>query len=205
MIKKTISQIIPNTVMFLLVVGFMAVFTGIFNTANALVGVGIIVVALVGMGKNLTITPVRDFLLLLVTCVGLGACVTLAQENLWLGIPLNFIALFFIGYVMSSDLTKTMVVPFGLLYLFMLYMPVTGQLLTLRFAALACGAVFVMLLQFVVGASKKLPLKRHLISARLRLKSLMSSQAHKIRSTFTQITLPSTPKNIKLSRGERFL
>lgn len=44
----------------------------------------------------------------------------------------------------------------------MLYMPVTGHLLTLRFAALGFGAIFVMGLQYIVWGLKKLTAKKAL-------------------------------------------
>ena len=67
---------------------------------------------------------------------------------------LNFIAMFFIGYVFSYNLRKSIVLPFGLTYLFMLYMPVDGTDIINRIYALVVGTVLIMALQFLFNKNR---------------------------------------------------
>lgn len=162
MVKKIASQIVPNTVMFVLVVAYMAGFTKVFGTANAMAGIGIIILTLVGMTKNMTVHPVRDFIGILLLNLSFGLASHFGADNPWLGIVFNFVILFAIGYFCTADLTKTMVIPYGFLYLFMLYSPVEGHDLVLRYSSLAAGAVFIMLVQFIVWGLKKMGAKKEL-------------------------------------------
>lgn len=148
------KKIITNSIIFVLIVGFISIFSSIFGDNNMLVGVGIATLALVLVERDLTIHPVLNTLKLLLINIGLGIFAYLANANMWLGIPLNFLALFFIGYVFSYNLRKSVVLPFGLIYLFMLYTPVSGTETVSRLLALVVGAFIIMGLQFLFNKNK---------------------------------------------------
>src|SRR3712207_7723725 len=50
----------------------------------------------------------------------------IASKNLFVGIPINFIAMFIIGFLFCYDLKTNLYIPFGLQYLFMLSVPVSN-------------------------------------------------------------------------------
>lgn len=148
------KKIITNTVIFVLIVAFISGFSTMFGDENMLVGVGIITIALVLVERDLTIHPVLNTLKLLGINLMLGGFAYVSQANMWLGIPLNFLALFFIGYIFSYNLRKSVVLPFGLNYLFMLYVPVEGAEITNRILALVVGTFIIMGLQFLFNKNK---------------------------------------------------
>ena len=148
------NKIITNTIIFALIVAFISIFSSVFGDENMLVGVGIITIALVLVERDLTIHPVLNTLKLLGVNLILGGFAYLSQANVWLGIPLNFLALFFIGYIFSYNLRKSVVLPFGLNYLFMLYVPVEGTAAANRILALVIGTIIIMAFQFLFNKNK---------------------------------------------------
>lgn len=148
------KKIISNTIIFVLIIAFISAFSKIFGDVNSLVGVGIATIALVLVERDLTIHPFRNTIKLLAINLGLGVFSFVSHINMWITIPLNLIALFFIGYVFSYNLRKSTVIPFGLLYLFMLYTPIDESLIMGRFLALIIGAFLVMIFQFIFNKNK---------------------------------------------------
>ena len=148
------QKIITNSIIFVLIIAFISGFSAIFGQANTLVGVGIATIALVLVERDLTIHPVLNTVKLLAINLTLGIFAYISHGNMWIGIFLNFIALFFIGYVFSYNLRKSIVLPFGLTYLFMLYMPVEGVDVMNRIYALIIGTFLIMLLQFVFNKNR---------------------------------------------------
>ncbi|MDV4152055.1 FUSC family protein [Clostridium sp. AL.422] len=148
------NKIISNTLIFIFIVGFVNIFKIVFGEGNTLMGVTIITMALVLMEKDLTISPVKNFIKILsVNMFSLLASV-LAVKNIFLGIGLNFIVLFVIGYLFSYDLKKSLVVPFGLQYFFMLFFPAHGYVLYNRVLSLIFGTFFIMAIQLIVNRDK---------------------------------------------------
>lgn len=148
------QKIITNSIIFVLIIAFISGFSAIFGDANTLVGVGIATIALVLAERDLTIHPILNTLKLLVINLTLGIFAYISHGNIWIGVFLNFIALFFIGYVFSYNLRKSIVLPFGLTYLFMFYMPVEGVDVMNRMYALIVGTFLIMLLQFVFNKNR---------------------------------------------------
>ena len=148
------QKIITNSIIFVLIIAFISGFSAIFGDANTLVGVGIATIALVLVERDLTIHPILNTLKLLVINLSLGIFAYISHGNIWIGVFLNFIALFFIGYVFSYNIRKSIVLPFGLTYLFMFYMPVEGVDVMNRMYALIVGTFLIMLLQFVFNKNR---------------------------------------------------
>lgn len=151
MLKKVVS----NTILFIGIVTFVIVFKTIFGEANTLVGVTLILAILVLMGEDLTKKPVANFIKLLLLNVTLGLFSYISNVNIWVGLILNFLVLSGIGYFLSYNLNKNIIVPFGLQYLFMLYTPVSGVDFQKRTIELAFSAGLIMVIQFVIHRKKK--------------------------------------------------
>ncbi|MGG7144124.1 FUSC family protein [Clostridium nigeriense] len=148
------KKIITNTIIFIFIIGFVNVFQSLFGSGNSLVGVTIITTALTLVERDLTIAPFKNFFKILGVNLFSLVFSVLAIHNVWLGIILNFIALFIIGYLFSGNLKKSIVVPFGLQYFFMLFYPAEGEVLFKRFIGLIFGSVFIMLIQFIINKDK---------------------------------------------------
>ncbi|MCA9765250.1 MAG: FUSC family protein [Carnobacterium sp.] len=145
-----LKKIVPNTVMFAKILVFINLFGYVFGVNNNLVGITILIILLVLMQEDLTKKPIENFIKLTSINLISGILTHLSSQNMWVGFILNFVALATIGYFFSSRLNKTLVVPFGLQYLFMLYSPVTGIDFDKRLIGLVAGAVLVMITQFII-------------------------------------------------------
>ncbi len=148
------NKIIGNTLIFIFIITFVNIFKKLFGEGNTLMGVTIITTALTLMEKDLTISPVKNFMKILSINTFSLIFSVLAIKNVFLGIIINFIALFVIGYLFSYDLKKSVVVPFGLQYFFMLFYPAEGLVLYNRFLSLIFGSIFIMIIQFIVNRDK---------------------------------------------------
>ncbi|MGM9986931.1 MAG: FUSC family protein [Bacillaceae bacterium] len=146
--------IISKTIMFLFVVVFVQCFQMVFSSDNILIGVSIYVCLSILLQRNLTITPWRYFFLLLGLNLFQGIAGFFAAKNLFLAIPLNFIAMFIVGYFFSYNLRKSLYIGFGLQYLFILTTPIAATDLPLRLAGLATGAALIMVAQLIVNRKK---------------------------------------------------
>lgn len=143
-----------NTILFVAILIFIKIFEVLFGSDNTVVGVAVITAALVLLQRDLTRSVKGNLSALLIFNLFLGIFSYFADANIWLAIPLNLIGLFTIGYFCSSNLKSPIVIPFGLLYLFMLFEPVYGVDFIKRLCALAFGAFFIMGIQYLANMGK---------------------------------------------------
>ncbi|MBD3108163.1 FUSC family protein [Bacillus sp. AGMB 02131] len=146
--------IISKTLMFIVIVAFVAGFESIFGKVNSLVGVTIVIATLMYLEDDLTAQPWKNFFWILAINLLQGLFSYISAINMWAGIPLNFISMFIVGFFFSHNLKKPLYVAFGLQYIFMLTAPVTASELPLRLLGLASGAVIVMLSQLLLNKNK---------------------------------------------------
>ena len=146
--------IISKTLLFIFIVLFVAAFKAVFGDANTLIGVTIIIAILMYLEMDLTAQPWKNFFFLLGVNLLQGVFAYIAVMNVWLGIPLNFIAMFIVGYFFTFNMNKQLYIAFGLQYLFILATPVTLSELPIRLIALAFGAVIVMVIQVIMYKDK---------------------------------------------------
>jgi len=140
--------------LFLLIIILVSIFKLLFGEENTLVGVTTVITILMLLGKNLTQKPLKNFAILLGLNLALGIGSFIAVKNIGLGIIINFSTLSLIGYYFSYAMTKGLIVPYGLQYLFMLNTPVDGDAFIKRIYALIFGAVIIMISQFIVNLKK---------------------------------------------------
>ena len=158
--KSKIKNVISKTILFILIMVYILIFQSIFGSKNLLVGVTILITLLMLLTKDLTQHPISNFLKLLCINLSIGIGAYISYENVWIGIIIDFIALSLIGYYFSYAMTKGLILPFGLQYLFILNTPVYGKDFITRLIALAAGTVLIMLSQFIVNAKKNSGLKK---------------------------------------------
>ncbi len=149
------QKIKENTILFIFIIVFIQMFGLLFTPSNSIVGVTVVIAILVLMKDNLTKNPVKNLSILLIINLGQGIFTYVANQNMWIGLGLNFIALASVGYLFSFKMTKVMVAPFGLQYLFILYSPIQGIELGKRLVALAVGAFLIMVIQFILHGKSK--------------------------------------------------
>ncbi|MGL5765864.1 MAG: FUSC family protein, partial [Sarcina sp.] len=96
------KKIIGNTIIFVTIIMFINIFTRLFGELKSVVGVTVITAALMLLQKDLTANPFQNLMFILGINIFTGIFAHLASMNLWIGIPLNFIALFIVAYTCSS-------------------------------------------------------------------------------------------------------
>ncbi|MCC0643562.1 Fusaric acid resistance protein-like protein [Clostridioides difficile] len=150
----TKKLIISKTKLFIFIIAFISAFIALFGSKNTLIGVAIVTAMLMLLERDLTISPIKNLLKYLIINVTLGVLSFFAVQNMYLGILLNFIALFIIGYLFSYDLKRAVYVPFGLMYIFMISIPVGLSEFPIRLSALASGSLVIMIAQFVMNRNR---------------------------------------------------
>lgn len=148
------KKFISKTILFIFIVLFITVFKKVFGSENTLIGVTVITSALMLMERDLTLSPMKHLLYLIGINISLGMAAHVASHTMWLAIPINFITIFLIGFVLRFEFKSDLYVPFGLQYLFMLNAPVAESQLHMRILALVFGAFFIMALQFIANGKK---------------------------------------------------
>lgn len=146
--------VISKSITFIFVVAYVVTFKTIFGDENSLIGVTTITAALMFLGKDLTLSPVRNSLRLVVLNLFIGIAAMIAASNLWLGIFINFTTLFIVSYLLCYNLESPMYFPFTLQYLFLLSSPVSIEQMPQRLLSLAFGGVFVIILQLVLNKNR---------------------------------------------------
>lgn len=148
--------IISQTILFIFIMAFVLIFKGIFGAENTLIGVATITAMLMLLQKDLTLSPVKNTILLVLLNLLIGAGATIADKNMWIAIPINLIITFILTYTLSYNLAKPVYLPFSLEYLFLLTNPVSNDKLGMRFLALIVGAIMIMVIQLVVNRNNVL-------------------------------------------------
>ena len=146
--------VISKSITFIFIVAYVVLFKLIFGDENSLVGVTTITAALMFLGKDLTLSPVRNASRLILLNLFIGIATMLAVSNIWLGIVINFITLFIISYLLCYNFESPMYFPFTLQYLFLLSYPVSIEQIPKRLIALAFGGIFVIILQLIVNKNR---------------------------------------------------
>lgn len=146
--------IISKTTTFIIVVIFVVIFKLIFGVANTLVGVTTITATLMFLERDLTLTPIRNTIKLILINLLIGISSYLVISNMYLGIIVNFFTLFLISYNFCYNLRNPLYIPFTLQYLFLLANPVSGKDFFIRIIALVAGAIIIMLSQILINKNK---------------------------------------------------
>lgn len=152
--KELVSLIISKTLIFVVVVLLVSLFKSIFNSENSLIGVTTIVLMLVLLQIDLTIHPAKNLFGLILLNLTLGLSAFLVNQNVFLGLILNFIIMLFIGYYFSYELKKPINMMVGLHYILMIVSPISMAQLPLRLLSLVVGACMIMAAQLLANKNK---------------------------------------------------
>ena len=152
--KITKQFIISQTVLYVFIMAFVITFKFIFGDKNILVGVMGITAILMLTQINLTVSPGKSLVKLLIINLGIGIFTYLANINIWAAIPINFIGIFIIAYTFYYNLKSPVYLPFTLQYMFLLATPITAAELPMRLLSLLVAPIGIMLIQFVINKNK---------------------------------------------------
>lgn len=153
-VKITKKFIISQTILYVFIIAFVITFKIIFGDKNILVGVTSITAILMLTQINLTVSPVKNFIKLIVINLGIGVFTYLANLNLWLAIPINFIGVFIIAYIFYYNLKSSVYLPFVLQYMFLLSSPININELKIRLLSLLVAPIGIMIMQFLSNKNK---------------------------------------------------
>lgn len=148
------QKIITNTAIFIFVMAFVLIFKSIFGEENTFIGISTITATLMLLGRDFTGEPLKNIFKFVGVNVLMGIGSYIAVTNVWLAIPVNFIVVFTFSYIFTYNLRNPLYFPFGLQYLFLLSTPVAENKLYIRFLALICGALIIMISQLLVNRNK---------------------------------------------------
>ncbi|WP_330616153.1 hypothetical protein, partial [Romboutsia sp. 13368] len=148
------KKIITNTVIFVFVLAFVLAFKAVFGAENKVIGVTTMVALFMLLSRNFTAEPLKNTFKLIAINLLIGIGAYLALQNMWLSIPVNFIVVFLFSYMFTYNLREALYFPFCMQYLYLLSTPVAEDKLYIRFLALICGALIIMLSQLLVNRNK---------------------------------------------------
>lgn len=153
-VREMVKTIITKTIVFIVVMLFVTIFKTIFGDNNMMVGVTTLVLILSTLGRNLTVNPGKNLVLLLMINLTLGLGAFIVGQNIWLGVIINFVILFLIAYFFSYELRKPLNMLVGLHYMLMMVNPITMEELPMRIIALIIGPFLLIGVQLVVNKNK---------------------------------------------------
>lgn len=146
--------IVSKTVTFIAIIVFIVVFKLTFGEKNTLIGVTTITATLMFLERDLSLSPIRNTIKLILINLLIGISSYLVISNMYLGGIVNFFTLFLISYNFCYNLRNPLYLPFTLQYLFLLANPVNNQELLIRIVALIFGAIVIMMAQILVNKNR---------------------------------------------------
>ncbi|MDU1413950.1 MAG: FUSC family protein [Clostridium sp.] len=152
--KELIGTIIGNTVTFIGVLIFVALFKMAFGAENTVLGIATIILSLSLLSRDLTKKPFKNFVCLLAFNIItiLGSYVF--HSYLWLGLVLNFLIMFLIGYLFTYEVKSSFNMLFGLQYILLIGSPISLEQMPKRiFVGIICAGI-IMGLQLLANKNK---------------------------------------------------
>ena len=163
------KKIVSKTILYIFIVLFIVIFKAIFGPEEALIGVMTITASLMFLEMNLTNNLIKNTAYIIGIELLSGVAAFLAVLSPWLGIPINFIIVFILGYSFCYTLKKPMYTPLALQYLFMLSTPIPLSILPKRLLALFFGGIIIMIIQIIANRGKEGKKERAILSDALKL------------------------------------
>ena len=148
------SAIKKATILLLIMVIFIFLAKTFLGEENVTVGVGVVLISFMLLGKDLTGNLLKNTIQLICIIVFICFCTYVANFNIYLGLIINFIGVFITTYSSMSDLKSFVYQPFLIVYILMLNTMPHGESISLRFIGLIIGGLFAMLLQYLVNGKK---------------------------------------------------
>ncbi|KKY00116.1 hypothetical protein VN21_16000, partial [Paraclostridium benzoelyticum] len=168
------KQLMNIAVLLISIISIMSFY--IFGKDNILIGIGSITIAITMLRENHTNNIPRTFLKLSLAQIIIGCCAYIANYNSIYAVITTFLLSFLIYYIGSSEIKGSKSNAFMMLYVLLIYAPVTIEQMPKRILALVFSAVVILFLYFVFTrynfkkiTDKKLNETIHLIKTQLNL------------------------------------
>lgn len=142
------------TLLFVVMMIFIFLAKTFLGEENVTVGVSIVLISFMLLGKDLTGNLLKNTINLVVLIIVICICTYVATFNIYLGLIVNFIGIFVTTYASMSDLKSSVYQPFLLAYILMLNHVPHHQEVPLRFIGFILGGLFAMLLQYLINGKK---------------------------------------------------
>ncbi|MGL5615110.1 MAG: FUSC family protein [Sarcina sp.] len=152
--SNLIKLIITNTIVFIFITIFASLFKLIFGDGNVLIAISTFIAMLMYLERDLTTNFFKNLFIFIFMNLGMGIVVFISCHNMWIGIPLNLIMFFIVGYITCSELRKPVYVPFILQFCFLYNTPVPDSQEWLRLLALIAGAFIIMIPQLLFNRNR---------------------------------------------------
>ncbi|MGL5648593.1 MAG: FUSC family protein [Clostridium sp.] len=152
--KKIKKLVISNTITFVGITLFASIFKAIFGDSNVLIAIATFISMMMYLDRDLTTHFFKNLGVLLFMNLGMGIVVFISTHNLLIGIPLNFLMFFAIGYITCNEYRRPVYVPFVLQYIFLYNFPVPDSQEWVRLAALAVGAILIIAPQLIINRNR---------------------------------------------------
>lgn len=148
--------IASKSVFFILICLFVMAYSLVFGQENSMTSVIVIVLALMMLGKDLSVRPAMNLggMVLFTLLMGVGAYISVWCGNAFVGAAVNFFVVFTMCFFTTQDLRSPMHFPFLLGYAFLLSVPVSAEDLPVRILALVVGSVLIVTLNVAINRNR---------------------------------------------------
>lgn len=148
------AAIKKSTILLIVMMIFIFLAKTFLGEENVTVGVGVVLMSFMLLGKDLTGNLLKNTIELICLIVFICFCTYIANFNIYLGLIINFIGVFVTTYGSMSDLKSFIYQPFLIVYILMLSNMPHGEDISLRFIGFIIGGLFAMFLQYLVNGKK---------------------------------------------------
>lgn len=141
------KQLMNIAVFLIAIISIMSFY--MFGKDNVLIGIGSITIAITMLRENHTNNIHRTFLKLSVAQIIIGCCAYIANYNSIYAVITTFVLSFSVYYIGSSEVRGSKSNAFMMLYVLLLYAPVSIEQMPKRILALVFSAAIILFLYFV--------------------------------------------------------
>ena len=146
--------IIRNTFVLLATVATFLAAQLFLGTDNIILSIVVFLIALFILNKDFTGSPIRIFSKIMFLTLFIGIVPYIANMNIFIGLPINFIAIFLMLYLLVYRLKKSIYFPFLLGYTLLLCVSPSKHFFYLRIAALAVIGFISFLIQVTINRKR---------------------------------------------------
>ena len=146
--------IIRNTFVLLATVATFLAAQLFLGTDNIILSIVVFLIALFILNKDFTGSPIRIFSKIMSLTLFIGIVPYIANMNMFIGLPINFIAIFLMLYLLVYRLKKSIYFPFLLGYTLLLCVSPSKHFFYLRIAALTVIGFVSFLIQVTINRKR---------------------------------------------------
>lgn len=143
------NKIVKSLYMSILVVSIQLIYSKTFGPENILIGVIMAIGAATFINKSLTVRPIYKASTILLLNLVLGICGYIASLNIYTGLIVNIITIFFVTYLYMNDFSPPTSYIFLMGYIFIWASSVDIYNLPKRLLALSFGVFIIIFLQWI--------------------------------------------------------